>query len=72
MEKVSIGGKILDLRYFFNAGYDRETNECDLEGTDVFDDGHYIGSVKWYTPTDLNGMGTEEIYEIFVENGILV
>ena len=43
----------LKFRYFFNAGLDRETCECDVEGTDVFEDGHYIGSIKWKSPKKL-------------------
>ena len=60
----------LTFRYFFNAGFDRETCECDLEGTDVFEDGHYIGSVKWKLPDELSEMDDDELEEVFEENEI--
>lgn len=60
----------LTFRYFFNAGFDRETCECDLEGTDVFEDGHYIGSVRWKMPDELSEMDDSELEEVFAENGI--
>ena len=60
----------LTFRYFFNAGFDRETCECDLEGTDVFEDEHYIGSVKWKMPDELSEMDDDELEEVFAQNGI--
>jgi len=60
------------FRYFFNAGYDRITNECDLEGVDVYKDDHYIGMLKWVLPSDLKGMEEEEIEHLFELNGIIV
>ena len=35
------------LRYFFNAGLNRETLACDEEGTEFYDEesGEYIGQV---------------------------
>jgi hypothetical protein len=62
----------LEFRYFFNAGIDRITCECDVEGTDVFEDGHYIGSVKWKTPEELEEMSDNELEEEFAWNGILL
>lgn len=62
----------LTFRYFFNAGLDRVTCECDVEGTDVFEDGHYIGSVKWKTPEELEEMSDSELEEEFACNGILL
>ena len=62
----------LTFKYFFNAGLDRVTCECDVEGTDVFEDGHYIGSVKWKTPEDLEEMSDSELEEEFAWNGILL
>ena len=60
-----------EFRYFFNAGIDTVTGECDVEGTDVYEDGHYIGSVKWKLPNELSEMDDDELEEIFAENGIL-
>jgi hypothetical protein len=62
----------LEFKYFFNAGLDRVTCECDVEGTDVFEDGHYIGSVKWKYPEELEAMSDEELEEEFAWNGILL
>lgn len=62
----------LEFKYFFNAGIDRITCECDVEGTDVFEDGHYIGSVKWKTPEELEEMSDSELEEEFAWNGILL
>lgn len=61
---------MLTFKYFFNAGVDRVTGECDLEGTDVFEDGHYIGSVNWTMPEELEEMSEEELKQVFLENGI--
>lgn len=60
----------LTFRYFFNEGFDRETCESDIEGTDVFEDEHYIGSVKWKLPNELSEMDDNELEEVFAENGI--
>ena len=60
----------LTFRYFFNAGLDRETCECDLEGTDVFEDVNYIGAVKWKLPDELSEMDDDELEEVFEENEI--
>lgn len=62
----------LEFRYFFNAGLDRATCECDVEGTDVFQKGHYIGSVKWKLPEELSEMDDGELEEEFACNGILL
>lgn len=62
----------LEFKYFFNAGYDRTTGLCDAEGTDVFEDGHYVGSINYKLPSELSEMDDSELEEIFVENGILV
>ena len=61
-----------EFRYFFNAGLDRITGEDDVEGTDVFYEGHYVGSVKWRLPEDLSGMEDDELEEQFARNGILI
>lgn len=62
----------LSFRYFFNAGYDPETNETDLEGTDVFQDGHYVGMLRWVVPTDIIDMDDEELEQTLIENNILL
>jgi hypothetical protein len=62
----------LTFEPFFNAGVDRVTGECDVEGTDVFDNGHYAGSLNWVTPEEVNQMTDEELEEKLLENGIFV
>jgi hypothetical protein len=62
----------LEFRYFFNAGIDRVTCECDVEGSDVFYEGHYVGSVKWVLPLELSEMDDYELEEQFACNGILL
>lgn len=64
--------KRLTFRYFFNAGYDYETNECDLEGTDVFEDGHYVGMLRWVLPDDIEDMDDVELEQTLLENGVLI
>lgn len=60
----------LEFKYFFNAGIDKVTCECDVEGTDVYEDGHYIGSIKWKLPTEVSAMDDDELEELFAENEI--
>lgn len=60
-----------EFRYFFNAGIDRVTCQCDVEGSDVFQNGHYIGSLNWVHPMDIAEMTDDELEELFKENGIL-
>lgn len=62
----------LEFKYFFNAGFDRVTCECDVEGTDVFYKGYYIGSVKWVLPEELAALDDEELEKQFACNGILL
>ena len=50
----------LTFRYFFNEGFDRETCESDIEGTDV----------RWKLPDELSEMDDNELEEVFEENGI--
>ena len=64
--------KKLEFRYFFNAGLDRATCECDVEGSDVFYEGHYVGSVKWVLPDELSEMEDDELKERFALNNILI
>lgn len=59
------------FRYFFNAGLDKVICEYDVEGTDVYYDEHYVGSVNWVLPDELSEMDDDELKEIFDENGIL-
>lgn len=60
-----------EFKYFFNAGIDRVTGECDVKGTDVYQDGHYIGSVKWKTPEELEDMSDKELEEELLWSGII-
>lgn len=62
----------LTFKYFFNAGIDRTTGEWDVEGSDIFFDGHYVGSVNWKTPDELEEMTDDELEEEFACNGILL
>ena len=62
----------LEFRYFFNAGLDRTTGECDVEGSDVFQNGHYVGSINWVHPMDIAGMEDDELEDLLITNGILV
>lgn len=62
----------LEFRYFFNAGIDRVTCECDVDGTDVYYDGHYVGSVKWVLPDELSEMEDNELEQEFYWNNILI
>ena len=58
------------LRYFFNAGLDKETLMCDAEGTEVYDDDELIGTIYNLTPSDLCEMDDDEFYETFDENEV--
>lgn len=65
----------LTFTMFFNAGIDRITGMCDVEGSDVFeydDDGtpHYIGSINWVLPEDISMMDDDELENLLAENGI--
>ena len=62
----------LKFGYFFNAGLDRRTLDCDVEGSDVFYDGHYVGSVNWVMPEELSEMEDDELEEQFARNDILI
>ena len=62
----------LEFRHFFNAGLDRMTGDCDLEGSDVFYQGHYVGSVKWVLPDELSEFDDDVLEEQFIWNGILI
>lgn len=60
----------LTFRYFFNAGLDKTTGMCDIEGTDVYEDGHYVGSIYWKLPNEIEEMEDDELEELFDENNI--
>ena len=62
----------LTFEYFFNAGIDRTTGECDVEGSDIFLDGHYVGSVNWKTPDEREEMTDDELEEEFACSGIIL
>ncbi len=62
----------LTFERFFNAGIDRITGECDVEGTDVFHNGHYVGSIKWVYPTEISEMEDDELEQLLLENGIII
>lgn len=59
------------FRYFFNAGFDRDTNELDLEGSDVFRNGHFVGIVKWVKPAEIERMEDDELENLLRKNGII-
>lgn len=60
------------LRYFFNAGLNRETLACDEEGTEFYDEdtGEYIGQVSGYIPSELEEMTDNEFWKILEDNYI--
>ena len=60
----------LTFKYFFNAGLDETTCQCDVEGSDVYEDGHYIGSINWVTPSEISEMEHSELEELLATNGI--
>ena len=56
----------LKLRYFFNAGIDKETGICDGEGTDfiyIQADGEelLLGSLYGFTPQEVSAMSDEQL-----------
>ena len=65
---VARGGYEFD--YFFNAGLDKRTLECDVEGVDVLENGHYIGSINWKSEQDILDLTDQEFAEVLAENGI--
>ena len=60
------------LRYFFNAGLNRETGVCDEEGTEFYDDetGEYVGQVENLTPSEIEEMGESEFQQLLEDNYI--
>lgn len=65
---VTRGG--YEFKYFFNAGLDKRTLECDAEGVDVFEDGHYIGSINWVTEDEILTLTEDEFQNLLAEWGI--
>ena len=61
------------LRYFFNAGLNKQTGICDEEGTEFYDEenGEYIGQVNNITPSELVEMGEGEFQQVLEDNYIL-
>ena len=56
----------LKLRYFFNAGIDKETGICDGEGTDFIyiqadSEELLLGSLYGFTPQEVSAMPDEEL-----------
>ena len=60
-----------ELVYFFTGGYDATTNETDLEGTQIYRNGHYLGYIPWVVPEDIEGMSDAEFFCLLDENGII-
>lgn len=64
------------FRYFFNAGLDKETLDCDLEGVSVFeifeDETHFLADIPTgKTLSDIRDMTDTELEEFLVENYII-
>ena len=64
------------FRYYFNAGLDKQTGECDAEGTDVFEQDkngkwHYIGDIKGVYPEEIKDMSDAEFEDCLAENYIM-
>ena len=65
----------LDFKYFFNAGLDKVTGLCDVEGSDVFEiddagERHYLGSINYVMPEEIQEMDDDELNEVFDQNMI--
>lgn len=64
------------FRYYFNAGIDKVTGNCDEEGLDVFDKDtegnfHYIASLPYKSVDDIAYMTDDEFEEVLAEHGVL-
>ncbi len=64
------------FRYFFNAGLDKRTGQCDQEGSDVFEKDknggwHYIGTINNSLPEDIEEMSDCEFHYCLEENFII-
>lgn len=65
----------LKLRYFFNAGIDKETGICDGEGTDfiyIQADGEelLLGSLYGFTPDEVSRMSDIEFEQVLTTSYI--
>ena len=60
------------FRETFDAGLDKETCQCDIEGVDVYDfnNDELIGHVDWVVPSKIEDMDDEEFYDFLDENNI--
>ena len=58
------------LRYFFNAGLNRQTGICDEEGTEFYDEetGNYIGQVPNITPEEIEEMDEGDFSRLLDDN----
>ena len=64
------------FRYYFNAGIDKVTGNCDEEGVDVYekdskDEFHYIASLPHKSIDDIADMTDDEFEEVLAEHGVL-
>jgi hypothetical protein len=60
------------FRYYFSAGLNKINGNCDEEGTDVYQNGHYVGSIARVLPSDLSAMEDDKLEEVFIQNNILL
>ena len=60
------------FRETFDAGFDEETCQYDIEGSDIYDieTGEYLGHIDWTLPSDIEAMDDEEFYKFLENNGI--
>ena len=58
------------LRYFLNAGLNKQTCICDEEGTEFYDEetGNYIGQVPNITPEEIEEMDEEDFARLLDDN----
>ena len=54
------------LRYFFNAGINKDTLVCDEEGTEFYDEDtlEYVGKALGVTPTEIMDMSEYDFEEL--------
>ncbi len=60
------------FRYYFSAGPNIINGNCHEEGTDVYQNGHYVGSVARVLPSELSAMDEDELEKVFIQNNILL
>lgn len=64
--------------YFFNAGVDKETGLCDVEGSDVYINRgnrwvgrwEYAGSVNYMLPEEMYALSDRELETVLDQNNI--